>query len=202
MKNLRNILSALFVMILGVCNANAQNNLTISNIDIKPGESVTLPVMMNNSDNIIAFQFSISLSEGLTIAKEMNEDDELAYCVELTSRKKSDHTISCGDPVNGVYTIAAFSATNKTFRDNSGAICNIKLNVASDIDLKNVVIKLTNIELANSNNEPIHPEDVATAITSVKNDAADATIYDITGRVSNGTKSGLYIKNNKKYIVR
>ncbi|MCQ2222225.1 MAG: cohesin domain-containing protein [Bacteroidaceae bacterium] len=166
MKSIHKVLFLLFgIMLFSTINAKADNTLTIGNIEAKAGETITLPVNMTNSEDIIAFQFSIALPDGVTIKKEMNEDDELEYCVSLTGRAKSKHNISCGDPVNGVYTIASFSSTNQIYRENDGAICEIKLAVSSDIKGGKYEIKLQNIEMTNADNEPINPADFKATFT-------------------------------------
>lgn len=212
-KKMKNILKGLFLllcsMLFGIQMAKADNTLAIGDLEAKAGETVVLPITMTNTDDIIAFQFSIALPEGITIKQAKNEDDELEYCVTLTDRAKSKHIISCGDPVNGVYTAASFSSTNQTYRDNGGTICEIQLVIAPEMKAGKYDIALTGIELTNVENQAINPSDskatctVSTGASGVKDvkSVTNTKTYDLSGRQVTGNKSqkGIVIRNGKVF---
>lgn len=216
MKKLLRFFSFVFAMFMLCANvANADNTMTIGNFEAKPGDEVVLPVMMTNTDAIIAFQFSLALPDGVSIKKEMNEDDELEYCVALTSRKKSDHTIRCGNLINGVHTIASISGGNKTYRDNSGAVCEIKLAINPNIKPGVYDVKICDIELSKEDGSAVSPADCVAKLTikeEVKeigkaNIAKSITISEPVSELGKdipaiGGKDRAKVTVNYKYVTR
>lgn len=108
--------------------AEAQNSVSMSAVALEPGGTATLSIDVTNEVEFTAFVLTLNLPDGITIAEALNEDDELAPDVALTTRKKSDHTVSV-NVANGK--IASFSATNKTFRDASGTLVTVTLQASA-----------------------------------------------------------------------
>ena len=53
---------------------STDNVLALSNFETYAGKQIVLPIEMNNTANITAFQFDLYLPDGVTIAKD--EDNE------------------------------------------------------------------------------------------------------------------------------
>ena len=116
----------------------AQNSVSLSAVTIEPGGTATLNIDVANAVEFTAFALTLNLPDGITIAEALNEDDELAPEVALTSRKKSDHTLSV-NASNGK--MASFSATNKLFRDQSGTL--VTATLKANASFKGGLISVT-----------------------------------------------------------
>lgn len=152
------------LMAMFAIQAKADNTLSVSNLTGVTDDQVTLSVNMSNSDNIVALSFDLTLPTGVTIAKSGD-----GYKVSLaSSRKTSSHTITCGDPQGGAYSVAAYSSSNAAFKGTSGAVVTVVLDIAGSANLGENTIKVSNIELAKSDLTPVNPADVTGTITIKK----------------------------------
>jgi hypothetical protein len=120
----RHLLSVavLFSSMLGF----AQNSLSMDDVKIAPGQTAQVSVNLNNSTAYTAFQFDMTLPEGITV-----EDVTLA-------ERASGHTLKKG-PVNGKYRVLAYSYNEETKEGNKpitgteGAIVNLTLKAGETI---------------------------------------------------------------------
>ncbi len=69
------------------------NTLTIADTEVLKGRQIILPVKMNNTENITALQFDLTLPAGVSIAKNAQGK----YIVEKTGRC-ADHTLNVSKP--------------------------------------------------------------------------------------------------------
>ena len=108
----------------------AVNNFFIINdMMVTPGSTFTLPIEMENTDDITGFQCNINLPEGIEF---VTVDDE--YDVYLSSRATSSHTLSSALQSDGSLLILVYSVSSKLFKDNSGELFYITLNVSEDFE--------------------------------------------------------------------
>ena len=63
------------------------------NVEAKVGETITFNVAMKNVKNILAFQFWLTLPDGISVNQRTNVDDEQEFDIDLTDRKKSKHVL-------------------------------------------------------------------------------------------------------------
>lgn len=120
----RHLLSVavLFSSMLGF----AQNTLSMNDVTLAPGESAQVSVNLTNATPYTAFQFDMTLPEGITV-----EDVTLA-------ERASGHTLKKG-PVNGKYRVLAYSYNEETKEGNKpitgteGAIVNLTLKAGESI---------------------------------------------------------------------
>ena len=139
--------------------AVADNVLAIENLRIAPGGEATLPILMNNTTDVTAFSFELTLPEGISV--KTNAKDKPAC--ELTDRA-DDQTMS-SNLVEGVYYFACLSLSSSPFFDNSGAICNIPLVASESVAEGDYTINVRNIELASPDNIKQNPADVSCTLT-------------------------------------
>ena len=133
---------------------STDNTLAISDADAYVGKQIVLPIDMNNVASIQAFQFDLYLPEGVTIAK----DGDNEYMVELTSRAAKSHSISAQTRPDGAIRMVCTSMAGASFKGNEGTIVNVTLSVAPDMTVGNYEIKIKNIEL--SDGTPYNPADI------------------------------------------
>lgn len=145
------------LMAMFAIQVKADNTLSVGNITGVTGKQVTLAVNMNNSDNIVALSFDLTLPAGVT-----TKSDNITLA---SGRKTSSHTITCGAPQNGTYSIVAYSSSNTAFKGTSGAVVNVVLDIAGSASLGENAIKVSNIELTKSDLTPVIPADVTCNLT-------------------------------------
>lgn len=123
-------------MIVGLAVAlgalQAQNTVTVNNVELKKGSSVLVSVELANELAFTAFQVDLKLPDGFDVATMINEDEEEVLDVTLNaSRKKSTHQVAPNVLDDGTIRIAAYSSTNATFKGTSGEIVCFRI-VATD----------------------------------------------------------------------
>ena len=203
-------IGALLTMVSGMY---AQEAVKVSDFELKAGETKTVEIELVNTNAYSQAQFVISLPEGVTIPTYLNDDEEEVLDIQLTSRKKSDHTITSKDNGSGVYGVVIVSVSNKTFRGNDGAIATFTVKAADDLDEGTLTGKITDILFAGDgiNSDIADVTFNITATTGINEISAEkpATVYDLKGNQIRknatsveGLSKGVYIINNKKVIVK
>ena len=121
--------------------SSGSNSLYIDNFYIQAGQSKEVSVMLENDVIFSALQVDIYLPQGLSIAKDADDD----YIVALTNRKGSDHTISTRLQSSGAIRVLISSPTNQNLSGYSGALFTFQLvadasySGTSAINLGNIV---------------------------------------------------------------
>ena len=120
MKTTKNILM-LLAMLLCVARMEAQttNRFTLSGISALAGRTVALPVSIDNTDEVVAVEFTIKVPEGSTLD---------AASAQLTNRA-ADHGItfrSRGD----AYRCLVFSPTNSPLLGRTGQLLTVNMLVS------------------------------------------------------------------------
>jgi hypothetical protein len=108
---------------------------------------------MENEESVTAFQFEVSLPEGVS----------LVGC-ELTDRK-SDQTLSFSELPNGNYQVVALSLTSKAFKDSEGALVNLQLATEKEMEAGEYDVTVKNIELTTTDENALHPADCTAKLT-------------------------------------
>ena len=162
----------------------ADNELSVEDSKVCRGAELVLPVSMYNKETITAFQFQVSLPEGISLTK-----------CELTDRKGSDHTVSFTKKANGNYQVVAISMTSAPFSGNEGELLNLTLEVDENMKADDYTIGITNIELTTKQAEAIELSDLNASLTVL-----DVMLGDINadGRVTITDAVGIvnYILDN------
>ena len=142
------------------CEVNVEhisvNNISIPDASGLVGCTFTLPISMNNEDEITAMQFELSLPQGVSIAD-----------ATLTDRKNS-HSIDYSQQENGNYQFTVFSSSSNAFSGNEGDVANISLSISNSMAAGNYTIQLKNIELTTTSAIAILQSDLS-ATLSVSN---------------------------------
>ena len=182
-------------VLLTTLGAVAQNTIAIGNAEMEYfslGQSVSVPVTMENTNDIVAVELKVKLPRGGSI----NPDG-----CQLAAGRADGHQISaaCIDGDNNIYKVTAFSASNKPFKGNSGQLMTLDVVTSQDwLDGHTYVVTITNALLCKSNGEnvctsytngtvsiPITPHadvkfNVTGIVTTVKKDSVNTFSLDIT----------------------
>ena len=123
--------------IFSVFTTVARDRLYIENFSIAQGETLTVPIQLDNDTVYCAFQTDLYLPEGLQVVMD---DDE--YIIDLTSRKDRTHNLSCYQQPDGAIRIYVSSQSVKPFSGNNGPIATIELTATENVS--NTVMALRN----------------------------------------------------------
>lgn len=120
----RHFITTLCLLMLFVASAWAQKNtLEVPDVTVAQGKSISLPVNMENSTDIVAVQFTMTTADGVTFSTETARTTERADGHSLTMR-------SIG--VNK-YMVMIFSSQNRAFIGRTGSIMTVVLNTSSSL---------------------------------------------------------------------
>ena len=129
------------VIALAVCSvatAFADNELTIENIILKPGETKVVPVILNNSDPISSLQMDITLPEGVYIESDgvLRNEDRLF---------REEHTVSI-NYINNFkqQRITILTINGNPIQGNSGELIYLTLK-SNSLFVKSGKLEVTNI---------------------------------------------------------
>ena len=114
------------------------------------GDTLVIPVSMENVDEITAFQTDLYLPEGFELLTKNGE-----YMVELSDRKGRDHVIMTNDAPDGAVRILSYSPTLKTFKNDEGELFYITVKVPDDAD-GNYRIEFNNTILTTIDEDEVH----------------------------------------------
>ncbi len=92
------------------------------------GDTIMIPVSMQNESTITAFQTDVYLPEGFELIKVNGE-----YQVSLSDRKGRDHVIMVNDAPDGALRVLSYSPTLKSFKNNEGELFYITVKVPEGI---------------------------------------------------------------------
>lgn len=156
------------------------NYLSLDDVSTMHGDTIVVPVMMENENEITAFQTDIYLVDGFEVLKEENDE----YLVELSDRKGRDHVIMASETPDGAIRVASYSPTLKTYKNNEGELFYITVKVPENGNgvypfiLKNT--RLTTVD----EDEVLSPDAfcniaVAPFIKGDANESGEVTITDV-----------------------
>lgn len=111
------------------------------------GDTIVIPVSMQNESTITAFQTDVYLPEGFELVMKNGE-----YDVSLSDRKARDHVIMVNDAPDGAIRVLSYSPTLKAFKNNEGELFYITVKVPEGVSgtfpiwLRNTVLTSTDEE--------------------------------------------------------
>ena len=142
------------------------------------GDTIMIPVSMQNESTITAFQTDVYLPNGFELVKQNNE-----YQVSLSDRKR-DHVIMVNDAPDGALRVLSYSPTLKAFKNNEGELFYITVKVPEEVS-GTFPIWLRNTILTSTEEEELYAIDALSnvAVTNIikgdANNSGDITIADV-----------------------
>ena len=174
-------------MLLSTLGAAAQNTIAIGNAEMEYlslGQSVSLPVTMDNVDEIVAVELTVKVPRG----GSLNTDG-----CQLNASRADGHQISaaCIDGNNNLYKVTAFSASNKPFKANSGQLMTLDIVTSQEwLDGHSYAVTITKALLCKSNGDNVCTDYENGAITIPNTPHANIT-FDVTGIVTTVKKDSV-----------
>ena len=177
----------LVMLLLSGLGAASQNTIAIGSAEMEYlalGESVNVPVTMENADEIVAVELTVKLPRGGSIRDE--------GCQMVASRADGHQTsVSCIDGNNNLWKVTAFSAQNKAFKGNSGELMTLDIVTSPEwLDGRTYQILITKALLCKRNGENVCTGYEHGAI-SIPNTPHAIIGTDVTGIVTTVKKDSL-----------
>lgn len=170
------------LMLLGCVGSQAadQNFLVVPTQYGTPGRQMVLEVKMTNAIGIYGYQFDIRLPQGITIAKD--EDDEF---IADGGTRSTSHMINISAGANNTYRVTAVNFNGKTFAEREGSVCRITLNVAASVGIMAYPLSITDIEMTSVGNQVFRPANANfKLVITPKGDANGDMVVNIADVVS------------------
>ena len=167
-------------LLLFTMGAVAQNTIARGSTDMEYlslGQSVSLPVTMDNVDDIVAVELTVKLPRGGRI----NSDG-----CQLSASRADGHQISaaCIDETNNLYKVTAFSASNNPFKGSSGQLMTLDIVTSQDwLDGRTYAVTVTKALLCKSNGDNVCTASKNGAI-AIPNTPHANIKFDVTGIVT------------------
>ena len=121
--------------------SSSSNYLSSKTINTYSGASERVSVEMTNEQAITAFQCDIYLPDGISVATIDGE-----YDINLSSRAKSSHSLSCVEQSDGSIRLLCYSMSLATFSGNEGELFDINFNISKEIE-GNYQVLINNVVL-------------------------------------------------------
>lgn len=172
------------------------NYLHLATIDIKPGETIEVPMLMTNANEVRAVQGNIKLPEGLSF---VNKSNGWPDTTNINDRSE-DFTLSCSVENDGSLTFAQYSADGFTYEGSDGGIFKFKIQADANaspgvynVVLKDVVLSIDGVGYdLESRTSVLNVTGSATGIESVEQQLSEE-VYTLDGRKQNTIHRGLNI---------
>ena len=184
------------------------NYLHLATIDIYPGETKEVQMLLTNANTVAAIQGKIKLPAGLSFVKKANGKVDAN---NIDSRSE-DFTLSCAVQDDGSMTFAHYSADGFNYMGNNGGIFSFKIKADENAQLGSYYVNLTGVVLSIDGVGYDIPD--RTSTLNITGSSGIAPIdngelridhyYTLDGQklVGTPTKKGVYIVNGRKVVVK
>jgi len=166
---------------------------------INPGEESTLYLQLANSVDVTAFQFDAILPEGLTCTQAKR----------VAARVGEEHSFQSSLMDEQNRRVVCYSSTNANIEGNEGAIVELTIKAADNLQPGLYTLSLEGLEVV-CHNQGMTLDNVALSIEIVDADGIEElqqdqtvkTRYDLMGRSSTRPQHGIYFENGRKVMVK
>ncbi len=197
MNRIKVTIVTLLALLWPVLGAVSQNTVAIGSAEmayLDLGQPVSVPVTMDNTDDIVAVELQVKLPRGGSI----NADG-----CQLSASRADGHQLSaaCIDSDNNLYKVTVFSAENKPLKGHSGLLLTLDVTTSQQwLDGRSYAVTVTKALLCKSNGDNVCTGSENGAIVIPNTPHADIA-FDVTGFVTTVKKDaeGIYnlgITNN------
>jgi surface protein len=190
---------------------DAENVIYLSPMTVAAGSQASLSIMMKSTAPIRGFQFDLYLPEGMTAAKNVNGRIQSSLSANGVDEGDS-HTLSFSEQPDGAIRFLCSSMYDETFRNGDIEIATIQVDADTSMSAGDYTMLLENMKLTETNISRYYITEQVETMLTIANDPtgisvmdalpADGKFYDLQGRLVEHPTKGLYIKNNKKMIIK
>ena len=124
-------------------SAQNSNVLSLQDVNGMRGKVISVPVYLDNTSEIAALQFDITLPPGSQVMYDSTK---------VADARKADHIISGQNKGSNKHRFMLYSPTNQVLRGNSGKLCDIVFKIYTGLqDDQTYDIKLSNVVMSDRN---------------------------------------------------
>ena len=115
--------------LLVICGqAMADNVLSVKDVTIPQGGTATVEFELNNTDEVTALQFDLTLPDGLSVAT--NEQGRLAFA---KSQRIEEHSLMMQENEPGEYRVLLYSTNLYLIEGNSGPFMTLTIQATPNL---------------------------------------------------------------------
>lgn len=182
------LMTTLCLLFISVWSAMAQtaNTLSVPDVSVAPGRTISLPVNVDNTTDVVAVQFTLVVPEGV----ELNSGT-----VTLTERSNG-HSVTMKQIESRKYMVMLFSSSNETVLGRTGILLTVQLSASSGMsEGSEYPFVLSDVVLADKDGKNVATGYSAGTLKIIKQ--PDLEVTDVT-TASTGIKPGDQITVNWK----
>lgn len=121
----RHLLSIVCVLLMGVLSALGQiNTISIPDVSVAKGKSISLPINMDNTADVVAIQFTLSVPNGISLNPTT---------AKLTDRS-DEHSVTLQSVGSNKYMAMVFSSKNKAIKGRTGKLLYVTLSASNSLE--------------------------------------------------------------------
>ena len=179
------IIAALFIFLLSSSTVFSQKNeISIPDVSVVAGGTITLPVYLDNTEDIVAVQFTLELAEGFSLQTD---------AATLTERANA-HSIVIKETAHNKYMVMVFSTTNSSIVGRTGILLNIPLSAQANMkDQTTYPMSLSDVVIAGNTGDNLVTNSRVGEITIAA--SADFEVSNVTTNTDILTPNGKIIVN-------
>lgn len=182
------LMTTLCLLFISVWSAMAQtaNTLSVPDVSVAPGRTISLPVNVDNTTDVVAVQFTLVVPEGV----ELNSGT-----VTLTERSNG-HSVTMKQIESRKYMVMLFSSSNEPVLGRTGTLLTVQLSASSGMsEGSEYPFVLSDVVLADKDGKNVATGYSAGTLKIIKQ--PDLEVTDVT-TASTGIKPGDQITVNWK----
>jgi len=179
----------MLTMLAGWEHVMGDNTLSVKDVLLPQGGTVTVEIGMDNTDDITALQFDLSLPAGLTVAK--NERGRLLYA---KTARCEEHSLTIQENETGEYRVLLYSVDNYLIDGTSGPFMTFTLQADPSLGVgTSHDVNLSGIILTRVDQTKFAPADMTVHVTIAE--ATDLrTVLDETSTTAPEAASGVDVR--------
>lgn len=121
----RHLLSIVCILLAGITTASGQHNtLEIPDVSVAKGKTISLPVNMDNTADVVAVQFTLTVPDGITVNTSS---------ATLTERS-DEHSVTFKSIAANKYMAMIFSSKNNAIKGRTGKLLSVSLTASSALE--------------------------------------------------------------------
>ena len=180
---------------------NYDNVIYVDNFETKAGSEIVLPVVMRNTEDIIAFQFDLTLPEGVSFKRDSRGRPVVK--LNYTRTNEGDHTLSSRIQDSGALRVAVYSTENYAFEGLEGPVAEVTLVVDENMESGEYPIQFSTIEMTKSDaqtyfrvSKVVSKMTIPSYTIGDVNGDGEISVTDVAGVVS------FVLGNNSESLIR
>lgn len=122
--NTKHFIISLWLTLLCAVTAIAQNNtLSIPDMSVAQGKSISLPINMDNTADVVAVQFTLTVPDGVTLTPSS----------AALSERSDGHSVTMRATGQNKYMAMIYSSSNKSIIGRTGKLMSVNINTLSSL---------------------------------------------------------------------